>query len=95
MDLCDLRNNKTEKFSLQDLCTSYNGTPKMDLMLEVYDAADRDLWGWIEFRTDLWKRETIESLVAHFINIIEQIPYEVSTFRVSELDILTEKCLNL
>lgn len=82
------------KFTLQDLDTSYNGTPKMDMLLEIYDSPDKDLWGWIEYRTDLWKRETIENLISHFINIIQQMPVsEDEPVNVSDLDMLTSEYL--
>jgi len=43
---------------------------KFDLTLTVRDAADGSLEGWIEFRTSLYRPETIQRMAQHFVRLI-------------------------
>ncbi|WP_335337834.1 amino acid adenylation domain-containing protein [Nostoc piscinale] len=67
---------------------NHNGTAKFDLSLYIVDSQP-EIWGWWEYNTDLFDAATIERMVGHFTNLLE----DVVTFpekRLSELSLLTE-----
>ncbi|WP_413198526.1 amino acid adenylation domain-containing protein [Nostoc piscinale] len=67
---------------------NHNGTAKFDLSLYVVDSQP-EIWGWWEYNTDLFDAATIERMVGHFTNLLQ----DIITFpekRLSELSLLTE-----
>ncbi|MCK4258962.1 MAG: amino acid adenylation domain-containing protein [Halanaerobiales bacterium] len=52
--------------------TLENNISKFDITLEVIDETNR-MWLSIEYCTDLFKKETMERLSSHFINILREI----------------------
>jgi len=59
---------------------------KFDLALDLWDSTDR-LSGHLEYRTDLWGRDTIARLVRHFVNLLAAITADPDK-PVSELSLL-------
>lgn len=45
---------------------------KFDLALDLWDSTDH-LWGHLEYRTDLWNRDTVTRFVRHFQNLLAGI----------------------
>ncbi len=66
---------------------AHNGTAKFDLTLSISETAD-GLAGWIEYATDLFKRDTIVRLTAHFQRLLEEIVRDPRQ-RVARLPMLT------
>ena len=62
---------------------------KFDATVNVYETPG-GLQGWIEYATDLFDETTIERLVKHYINLLEQVVEEPDA-RVNELQLMTEE----
>ncbi|MET0648994.1 MAG: amino acid adenylation domain-containing protein, partial [Pyrinomonadaceae bacterium] len=64
------------------------GTAKFDLVLNVAET-EQGLAGWLEYRCDLFERETIERLAAHFETLLGAAAADPAR-RLSELPLLGE-----
>ena len=57
--------------------TAVTGTSKFDLMMTLNEVAapsgERVLAGHLEFATDLFDRDTVESITARFVRVLEQV----------------------
>ena len=76
--MVSLQNHALEKFSLPELDFSpiqiESTTAKFDLTLDMRET-HRGLVGRWEYRTDLFKAETIHRLAGHFRNIAQSIAH--------------------
>jgi hypothetical protein len=50
-----------------------NGTSKFDLVLNLLEL-DRELTGWLEYDTDLFRASTVATLADHFRDVLEAVP---------------------
>ncbi|AQA25888.1 amino acid adenylation domain protein [Rhodococcus sp. MTM3W5.2] len=68
------------------------GTARMDLafsLSEHRDGADAGVSGVVEFRTDVFERSSVESLIARWIRILEAVAVDPD-MRVGAIDLLGE-----
>ncbi|MCZ8521358.1 MULTISPECIES: non-ribosomal peptide synthetase [Paenibacillus] len=67
------------------VCDYHNGTSKFDLSLFVYDT-DAGLELQLEYKTSRFRRETMEVLARHYVNLLREIAdrpdREISQFRM-------------
>jgi amino acid adenylation domain-containing protein len=63
-------------------------TAKFDLALDLWESPD-GLWGYLEYRTQLFAHDSIVRLAEHFVRILEAVVANPDE-RVSELAILSE-----
>ncbi|HEX3029708.1 MAG TPA: condensation domain-containing protein, partial [Clostridia bacterium] len=68
--------------------TFKNYTSKFDMTLETYETDD-SLTFTLEYSTELFKRETMERLSCHFINILSLIAAN-KDIKLSEIDMLSD-----
>lgn len=80
---------KTDNFSLEKINTR-SSYAKLDLKLDVYPTSDQSYSAVLEFSTELFKRETIESLATHFKSVLDQILND-STALVQDLTLVTHQ----
>ncbi len=80
---------KTDRFSLEKINTR-SSYAKLDLKLDVYPTSDQSYSAVMEFSTELFKRETIESLATHFRTILDQILNDSSTL-IRDLALITDR----
>ncbi len=65
------------------------GSSRFDLTLEVDDDIE-GLIGFLEYKQDLFQRETIEGMAEHLLQLLESVVEDPGR-RVSELDILSNR----
>jgi len=68
--------------------TLHNGTAKFDLTLAM-EEQNGELSATIEYNTDLFRKETIRSLLRHFENVLQEITSKPDT-SISRLQLLTD-----
>ncbi|BCL83213.1 non-ribosomal peptide synthetase [Ktedonobacteria bacterium brp13] len=83
-----LQNVPKQAFSLSDmkmeLVEFERGSSKFDLLLDMTESG-HELLGWLEYRTDLFKAETIALFLQHFETIIHQV-VDLPERRLDELE---------
>ena len=65
-----------------------HGTAKFD-MTWVCTSSEQGMTIGLEFRTDLWKEETMQRMLGHYIHLLEQM-LEHPQRTIAELELLTE-----
>jgi amino acid adenylation domain-containing protein len=75
-------------FTLEPLAFE-NKTSRFDITLFVYEVENR-LFFYLEYSTALFKKETIQRLVNHFMILIRQVNKNPE-LRLADIDILTEE----
>ena len=64
------------------------GFAKLDLSLDLVDAGEKGLTGYIEYNTDLFDAATVERMAGHLVNLLAAVAADAAV-RVSEIDLLT------
>ncbi|AXG72409.1 gramicidin S synthase 2 [Kordia sp. SMS9] len=84
----DLSEFKSENLQLTHV--DYDNTSsKLDLSFRVYEKENSHVF-YLDYRTDLFKKETIESFIAYYKNILKAITTNIDV-KLSEIDILPTK----
>ena len=90
--LLDVINTPSQAVEVPNLTlspmTSDTGTAKLELVMDVWDS-DNGLGGLVEYKTDLFDRETIVKMLGHFATLLGSIVDQPDT-RLSALEMLTE-----
>ncbi|MCP4971709.1 MAG: amino acid adenylation domain-containing protein, partial [Arcobacter sp.] len=88
-----LQNNQEATLDLPNLTITpqnlENNTAKFDLTMNVTEANDK-LYGSIEYATDLFSSEYINSLITHFKQLLNSIVEDI-TIDVNKYELLTQK----
>lgn len=89
------QNNKKDKYKIGDsnleLISADTKTSKFNIWLEIIpDTFTFNL----EYNCDLFKKETIESLLMHYIYILDQLPVNIDA-KIDDLEIITKDEFNL
>ncbi|HEU4962559.1 MAG TPA: amino acid adenylation domain-containing protein [Bacilli bacterium] len=69
-------------------CSSDHGVTKFDLTVTAQEVADRIEFD-LEYRTKLFKQETIERMAGHLVNILQQVADDADV-KLTELDLLSD-----
>jgi non-ribosomal peptide synthetase component F len=67
---------------------SDTATAKLDLVMDIWES-DNGLGGLVEYKTDLFDRETIVKMLGHFETLLSSIVAQPDA-RLSSLEMLTE-----
>ena len=90
--LLDVINTPSQAVEVPDLIlspmTSDTATAKLDLVMDVWES-DNGVGGMVEYKTDLFDRETIVKMLGHFATLLGSIVAQPDT-RLSALEMLTE-----
>lgn len=63
---------------------------KCDLALVLYDMADGSIQGDLEFSCDLYRRETIETYVKHYVSLLQRLSLHLD-IHMANLSLLTRE----
>ena len=89
------QNNKRDKYEIGnsklELIPAETKTSKFNLWLEI---DPRTLIFNLEYNTDLFKKETVESFLNHYMFILDQILEDVDS-KIDDLEIVTKNELNM
>ncbi|WP_179862534.1 non-ribosomal peptide synthetase [Bacillus wiedmannii] len=67
---------------------THSGTAKFDLTIELFENED-GIKGWVEYNTDLFKRDTISRVIGHYELILKQLETNMET-PVQDIILLTD-----
>ncbi len=90
-----LQNSNKKEFTIGEAnlisYLSEHNTSKFDLSLFIFaNENDTDISGMFEYKTALYKEETINRLIKHYINILKKVVENVN-ISVGEIEIITEE----
>jgi len=67
-------------------------TARFDLTVEVFPAGDGELYALFDYNTDLYDRDTIERIQAHYLAILEAVVADAEQ-KVADIPLLTPSAL--
>ncbi|MCR3761963.1 hypothetical protein KYB31_23660, partial [Clostridium felsineum] len=92
-----LQNNEKIECSLNDIQLEYanqkSKIAKFDLTFNIYET-DNEVSIGLEYCSDLFKKESVERILTHYVRILEQITENVER-KISEIEIVTPEERNL
>ncbi|URZ15357.1 non-ribosomal peptide synthetase [Clostridium felsineum] len=92
-----LQNNEEINYSLNDVRIEYanqkSKIAKFDLTFNIYET-DNEVGIGLEYCSDLFKEESAERILTHYVRILEQITENVER-KISEIEIVTPEERNL
>ncbi|WP_250944740.1 non-ribosomal peptide synthetase [Clostridium felsineum] len=92
-----LQNNEEINYSLNDVRIEYvnqkSKIAKFDLTFNIYET-DNEVSIGLEYCSDLFKEESAERILTHYVRILEQITENVER-KISEIEIVTPEERNL
>ena len=86
-----LLNTPLERIHVSDLTLtpmeSNTETAKIDLTL-CFGPGERGMWGWFEYRTDLFERATVRRMIGHLVTLLKAVVAD-PTSPVNRLPLIT------
>ncbi|NTX17410.1 amino acid adenylation domain-containing protein, partial [Myxococcus sp. CA056] len=88
------QNTPRQDLSMPGLQSTYllvdPGSAKFDLLLELREDRPDEIFGWLEYNTDLFDVATIQRMRGHFYSLLGAVAENPDT-RLSELPLLTQE----
>src|SRR5215217_5342321 len=88
------QNTPRQDLSMPGLKSTYllvdPGSAKFDLLLELREDRPDEIFGWLEYNTDLFDAATIQRMRGHFYTLLGAVAENPDT-RLSELPLLTQE----
>ena len=88
-----MQNFESYEIELKDLifkgCEQETGIAKFDLTLFASELEENIIFN-LQYSTKLYKRETIERMIAHFVNILKAVTADTK-IKLNEIEMLTEE----